>query len=598
MPRRRLIAITRLRRRFVSELFTFPPAPTPDAMEWPGGPMGAGNCITRTKTRTAVHDKSIDRVDGRRDALVSAAVAHLTRRAGQEPLYRHDVIIHGVRVRAITNSPHLYDFWVDNWYSPEEWKTITALTPPRDPQVTVYALGGVTDQEKAAYYSRRTSTIVFFNTAYYGQLKSWVLGAVGRVLAEEYGIHSVHGACVEKGGQGVLYIAPTGTGKSTSSYGLMDFPRTRFHSDDWVYVRYTYPLADGRRLHPMKVTLAKGKPIQGFRVFRWLEAYATAHAEATLTGLDLEDNEVTVPITALDFSAPIEAYAYTSEKIFYLRTNLVENFPLSAMQMLRSKMENVPEVSPEYLARHDAMLEDLAETIRAEGGEVTEYFAELSREELKHLLARMIAFDNTRTMLDISKVLPASRVFTNPMQPTRLATVMLLKRDRDDSTVAEHLSREALMTALLIGETPEKTREIAYNAYRAVDDEEERSFVASLEKELSQQPSGAGAYSLYTAFERRQDVPETLREEFELFRVLHRACSCYALNTVLTADPRVKDRKEAVHLTMQLIARLLEEQPSSLKLTLADCYPFITALRTTGIGATPARRTPQAHRTR
>ncbi len=557
------------------ESFTFLPAPSSDAIEWSGTSIGAANCITRTKTRTVVHDKSIDRQEGRRDALVNATVAFITRQAGQ-PVYRHDVIIHGVRVRATSNSAHLYDFWVDNWYSPAEWKAITGLTPPRDPHVTVYALGGVSDQPEAAYYSRNTNTIVFFNTAYYGQLKSWVLGAVGRVLAEDFGIHSIHGACVEKDGHGVLYIAPTGTGKSTSSYGLMHLPRTRFHSDDWVYVRYTYALGDGRRLHPMRVTLPSGSEVRGYPVFRWLLSEAGRHADALITGLDLEHREITVPVTALDFSSPIEAHAFTSEKIFYLRTNLVENFPLSAMQMLRSKMENVPDVSPAYLAQHDQMLTDLAEAIRAEGGEVTEYFAEHSLDEVKHLLARMIAFDNARAMLDISRVLPADRVFINPMEPARLSTVILLRRAKDDRAVAESLSLEAFASRLLIGETPDKKREIAYNAYRAVDDDEEQACVKSIEDEAAR--AGPGVPDrLYEFFQRRREVPETLREEFELFRVMHQACRCYSLNTVLTADPQVRDRKEAVELTLQIIARLVDDQPADLRTTLADYRTLIGA---------------------
>ena len=548
--------------------FSFPSPPAPDATEWPGTPIGAGNVITRTKTRTAVHDKAIDRREGRRDELVKAAVDHLTRRAGKEPLYRHDVVIHGVRVRATTNSPHLYDFWVDNWYGVDEWKAITGLSAPREPQVTVYALGGVPDQQEAAYYSRRTSTIIFFNTAYYGQLKSWVLGAVGRVLAEEQGIHSIHGACVEKDGRGVLYIAPTGTGKSTSSYGLMSYPRTRFHSDDWVYVRYTYATHDGRRIHPLAVRRRDGAEIRGYRVFRWLEQQAAGHPDAELRALDLENREVTLPVTALDFAAPLQAYAYTSEKIFYLRTNLVENFPLSAMQMLRSKMENVPDVTPAFLQRHARMLDDLVEAIRAEGGEVTAFFADRSAEEVRTLLARMIAFDNARAMLDISKVLPPERVFTNPMEPTRLGTVVLLRRDGKDASVLERLPLEAFMAALLVGETPDRKREIAYNAYRAVDDEEEKAYIVGLERE-------ARGGNLYRAFERRGDAPETLREEFELFRVLHRACPSYVLNTTLTSDPAVRDRKEAVALTMQLLAKLVDRRPEALRLTLADYRAFL-----------------------
>ncbi len=560
----------------MADLYTFPPAPSPDAIEWPGTPIGAGNCITRTKTRTAVHDKSIDRIEGHRDALVNASVAHITKRAGQEPVYRHDVIIHGIRVRATTNSSHLHALWVENWYSPEEWKAITGLTPPRDPQVTVFALGGVTDQQEAAYYGRKTSTIVFFNTAYYGQLKSWVLGAVGRVLAEEYGIHSVHGACVEKDGKGILYIAPTGTGKSTSSYGLMSYPRTRFHSDDWVYVRYAYPTTDGRRIHPMRVVRPAGHEIKGFRVFRWLEREGSRYPTAVLTGLDLQNNEVSVPVSTLDLVGPVQAYAYPSEKIFYLRTNLAENFPLSAMQLLRSNMENVPDVTPAYLARYDGMLEALVEAIRVEGGEVTEFFARTSRDEIKVLLARMIAFDNARAMLDISKVLPPERVFTNPMEPTRLASVILLKRNRDDATVVEHLSLRKFVARLLIGETPEKKREIAYNAYRAVDDTEERAFVDALEAAAEQRHGpNYPIEELVGRMEERRDIPETLFQEFELFRVMYQACRCYDLNTILTAHPQVKDKKDAVRQTMELIAKIVDEQPTQVRVSLDGYRVFL-----------------------
>ncbi len=572
----------------MSELFTFPPAPSPDAIEWPGDPIGASNVITRSKTRTAVHDKTIDRVESRRDALVDAAVAHITRRGGREPLFRHDVVIHGVRVRATTNSPHLYDFWVNNWYGPQEWKAATGLTPPPDPQVTVFALGGVPDQAEAAYYSRKTSTIVFFNTAYYGQLKSWVLGAVGRVLAGEYGIHSVHGACVEKDGQGILYIAPTGTGKSTSSYGLMTYPQTRFHSDDWVYIRYAYRTTDGRQVHPMRLTLPNGIQVRGYPIFRWLESEAHASG-AVLTGLDLENQEVTVPVAALDFAAPVQAYAFTSEKIYYLRTNLAENFPSSVVQILRSKLENVPQATPGYLEQHRAQLEGLVADIRAAGGEVTQYFAEHSREDLMGLMARLIAFDNARAMLDINKVLPAERVFANPMEPSRLSTVILLRRDPADRLVASRLTLPQFFAALLIGETPDRKREVAYNAYRAVDDEAERAFVASMEQEVWNHRGALVAEELYRTFQRRADVPETLREEFELFRVMHRTCNCYAVNTILTSDPLVHDRKEAVRLTIDLIARLVDEQPQALRLALDTYSSFLTAPQASKL-ADPGRR--------
>ncbi len=568
----------------MSESYTFSPAPAPDAMEWPGTPIGADNAITRTKSRTAIHDKAIDRLPGRRDELVALAETNFRRLPGGPPAATHDVIIHGVRVRATTNSPHLRDFWVDNWFSPAEWTEVTGMSPPAAPQVTVYAAGGVPGQPEAAYYSRRTNTIVFFNTAYYGQLKSWVLGAVGRVLAEEYGIHSVHGACVEKDGKGVLYIAPTGTGKSTSSYGLVTHPRTRFHSDDWVYIRYTYGTRDGRRVHPLQVRTSGGEEVHGYRVFRWLEENGP-RAAGVVHGLDLGNREVTVSLRDFDLSVPPIAYAFTSEKVFYLRTNLVENFPLAAREMLRSKMENVPDVTPNFLQATAPLLDDLMAAIRAATGRAAAALGAMDPVELRRALARMIAFDNARAMLDITRVLPPDRVFRNPLEPARLATVILLKRDRRDPAVLEHLPLSRFLGRLLVGETPERKREIAYNAYRAVDDEAEREYVVVLERETEEREGEEyGVDALAQTFAMRPDVPETLAEEFELFRTMHRACRCYDLNTILTADPRIEDKKTAVEMTMRIIARLVDTLPAEVRQTLETYRDFVGAEK-----AAPAR---------
>jgi hypothetical protein len=155
------------------------------------------------------------------------------------------------------------------------------------------------------------------------------------------------------------------------------------------------------------------------------------------------------------------------------------------------------------------------------------------------------------------------------MEPTALVNVILLRRNREDPLVVERLPLGTFMEALLIGETPDKKREIAYNAYRAVDDEEEEAYLARLARE------GGESGELYRTFERRDDAPETLREEFELFRIMHHAANCFGLNTTLTADPQVKDRKEAVALTMRVIARLVDEQPAKLRLTLQEYRGFI-----------------------
>ena len=546
-------------------LFVFPEPPAPGLAEWPGTPIGLSNTITRTKGRTAVHNKTVDATPGLLEKLLRSVEEHAKRIEGKQPVFEHDVVIHGVRVRATTNSPHLHDFWVDNWYGVDEWQRLTGQAPSAQPRVNVYAFHGVENEQEAAYYSYRASTIIFFNTSYYGQLKSWVLGAVGRILAGEYGIHSIHGACVEKAGKGVLYIAPTGTGKSTSSYGLVTWPNTRFHSDDWVYVRYAHATRDGRRVLVLDAEGSDGSTARGYKVYRWIERHA-ADSAARLSAMSLANEQLGLALGDLDLTQPPAAYAYTSEKVFYLRTNLVENFPLAALEIMRSKEENVPDVSPAYLDRCRATIASILADLKAAHGKGLDGKSDA---ELGQIAGRLIAFDNARAMLDISKVLPADRVFTNPMEPVRLAAVVLLKRDMDDPTVLNHVLLEPFMERLLIGETPDKKRETAYNAYRAVDDHAERAFIESLERQVS--PSRP----LYSLFTQAANVPASLEEEFELFRVMYNAARTYDLNTTLQRDPRIHDKREAVEQTLAIIARTLEREPHPIRLTLDNYRDFL-----------------------
>src|SRR5579875_1562657 len=544
-------------------LFYFPSPPSPDAVEWHGDSIGRSDLITRTRSRTRVHDKTIDATPGRREHLLNAAIAHIVRRAGREPIALHDVVIHGVRVRAITNSPHLMHFWRQNWYSPEEWQEVTGDPPPAEPRIVVYALGGVAEEAEAAYYSRQTNTFIFFNTSYYGQLKSWVLGAVGRVLAAEQGIHSIHGACVEYDGSGVLYIAPTGTGKSTSSYGLMSYPATRFHSDDWVYVRYAWTTRSGQRVVPYEITIDGRVVARGYQCGRWLSEHPGAIGVARCR--DLANHEAVISLSELDWDRPVEAYAYTSEKVFYLRTNLVESFPLVADAILGSDLENVPSPTPEFLTANRAILDTIIQELReTDRPGIRQRLGALPEERLRWLVAALVAFDNARAMLDIAQVFDPARVFTNPMEPVHLTTVFLLKRNPADPTVLQALSLDDFMGRLLVGLTPDNRREIAYNAYRAVDDEAERRAVEVLEERAARNGT-----TLYTEFERASEIPESLREEFELFRQLYRATFCYDLNTILQVDPRISTKKEAVRLTLQLILYGIKNRSRDLQLTLA-----------------------------
>lgn len=108
----------------------------------------------------------------------------------------------------------------------------------------------------ATVYCAEARSFLTLNTNYYGQLKS--KSSLGPL--EEYLIRkaefdgagkianpqdvwlSMHAGCNEyvmAGGKkrGIVIIAPTGTGKSTHGYGLVEAkPENKLHSDDWAFV--------------------------------------------------------------------------------------------------------------------------------------------------------------------------------------------------------------------------------------------------------------------------------------------------------------------------------------------------------------------------
>lgn len=177
-----------------------------------------------TKVRGRVASSIINKT--KRDDLVAKAEKAL----GNE-WYGWKANIDGFCMQLFTNSPHLYEFWVENWFS---------MSRAIRSHGRIYAVLDLdfNNGEPYAFYNSETKTAVIFNTEYYGQIKSWALGITCDIAEDQHDIHSIHGSCIEVNGDGIVLIAPTGTGKSTHSYALLQMKGARLHSDDWLYVRF------------------------------------------------------------------------------------------------------------------------------------------------------------------------------------------------------------------------------------------------------------------------------------------------------------------------------------------------------------------------
>src|SRR5207248_9387071 len=134
-----------------------------------------------------------------------------------------------------------------------------------------------------------------------------------------------------------------------------------------------------------------GSNARGYQVYRWIENHASDRA-ARLSAMTLDNQELSLTLADLDLSRHLEAYAYTSEKVFYLRTNLVENFPLAALEIMASKEENVPDLAGGFLQRYRPTLDNvLCDLKSVQAGHA--WLDGKSDRDVERIAGRLIAFD-------------------------------------------------------------------------------------------------------------------------------------------------------------------------------------------------------------
>ncbi|MBP5734220.1 MAG: hypothetical protein J6W53_00140, partial [Candidatus Methanomethylophilaceae archaeon] len=148
-------------------------------------------------------------------------------RTGQ--FYTSKADIYGVCIKLVTKSKLNIEMWNDNFHSMSEsvrshGMIITAEDPGRENEVD---------------YDPITSIAILYNFDYYGWIKSIALAIVTDILEDSHGIFAVHGAALDLDGRGVCIIAPSKTGKTTQSWGLLRTENAHLITDDWFFVRLT-----------------------------------------------------------------------------------------------------------------------------------------------------------------------------------------------------------------------------------------------------------------------------------------------------------------------------------------------------------------------
>lgn len=136
--------------------------------------------------------------------------------------------INGICVELFTENRDFIEMWDDNFYHMSD--SVRA-------HARIFCMTEEGTELHAEYYEQG-SVIFLFNFDYYGWVKSIALGLAGNILEDTFNIFSVHGAAIDMDGAGVTLIAPSKTGKTTQSWGLLRLDRTHLISDDWYFVSF------------------------------------------------------------------------------------------------------------------------------------------------------------------------------------------------------------------------------------------------------------------------------------------------------------------------------------------------------------------------
>jgi hypothetical protein len=195
-------------------------------------PRALNNVVT--KVATYAETRPVVGLDAR-NALLEEASSHLA----PDAYFEWNAAIAGIVVQLRTNSPHVADFYQENFYP-------APLEGDLEPHAVIYAVKDIPGREPSGLVSLETSTAFAFNTAFYGQVRSLALQLAAETAARTSGALLAHCATLDVGGKGVMIWGGPGSGRTGLLAAAMREEGVRLVSNDSVLVRLgaSEPVAD------------------------------------------------------------------------------------------------------------------------------------------------------------------------------------------------------------------------------------------------------------------------------------------------------------------------------------------------------------------
>ncbi len=187
-------------------------------------PRALANVLTKVQDYVAV--RPVRELEER-----NALLAEAERSLPPDSLFVWNGQVGGVVVQLRTNSPHLADFFQENfWPSP--------LQGGPEPHAVVFAVKDVPGRETSAAVNLATDTGFVWNSAFYGQVRELSLLLASEVAARTQGVLWAHAAAVSLDGHGVLVWGGPGSGRTALVARLMHDHGARLVASDGVFVRF------------------------------------------------------------------------------------------------------------------------------------------------------------------------------------------------------------------------------------------------------------------------------------------------------------------------------------------------------------------------
>ncbi|HPG57331.1 MAG TPA: hypothetical protein PKW98_05905 [Candidatus Wallbacteria bacterium] len=414
--------------------------------EYEGSKIGVSNVITSVREDFTKSSSNRINVD---ETVLEKMFAHIKSIEEKEKVFLCDVIIHGVRVRLTTTSRHISEFFTDNFYNPREYSEQAqesgverqgSIVPFK---VNVYVINGIFDNVPLYCYNTSTNSIYIFNCSFYKVLYEIVIEAAAKILREDRGFIIEKTTVVESNKNSVAVLGCNHSGYSCGDtfcsycYKPIQGPAFKMQSMDYAVYRFAFKcVSTNKYLSPIKAVMANGEIKKGSELMEFLcecisdENVYISNLNVMLSCLSTTDEKCEVLLSNLDINGGAEIFSYPLFKNFYQKSSTINHYPAATYQFLHSKLENIPEITQEFMIANSQTLEAFVrnELRGSKDASIAKYFNSISEEDGKKYVARFSCFGESYVLIDMAKIFGKVKIISNPFYSARLKCLGVFKK--------------------------------------------------------------------------------------------------------------------------------------------------------------------------